>query len=118
MEQKFEEIVRAYRALAVQIAELDDKRKRLGAEILQMLSKDVTTCYAADCRVQRCMRLSIKTSLEDARRFGATKHQEVVDKDVIKQLIDAGQVVPDVQMLEFITVSQNRNVYCKAAPFV
>jgi len=43
MSQELEDKVRAYKDLSNQIAELDEKRKMLGTEILQMLSRETNT---------------------------------------------------------------------------
>ena len=104
MSQELEDKVRAYKDLSSQIAELEEKRKILGAEILQMLSKGTKTFYIAGYRVQRCERLSIKISLEDARMIGATKNEEVINKDEIKRLHQLGHALPNVQMKESLIV--------------
>lgn len=104
MSQELEDKVKAYKELANQVAELDRKRKKLGNEILQMLSKDAKTFYIAGYRVQRFVRLSIKTSLEDARTFGATQKEEVINKQEIKRLYELGHSIPDVQQFESIIV--------------
>lgn len=104
MSQELESKVKAYKELSNQIAELDEKRKILGDEILQMLSKSAKTFYIAGYRVQRFERLSIKISLEDARILGATKNEEVINKEEIKRLHQLGHAIPDVQLKESLIV--------------
>lgn len=104
MSEELEDKVKAYRDLANQVSELDEKRKQLGREILQLLSKDAKTFLIAGHRVQRSLRLSIKTCLEDARMLGATKQEEVVDKQEIKRLFELGHTIPDVQVVESVIV--------------
>jgi hypothetical protein len=102
--QELEDKVRAYKELSNQIAELEEKRKILGTEILQMLSKETKTFLVAGYRVQRFERLSIKISLDDARMLGATKNEEVINKDEIKRLHQLGHSIPNVQLKESLIV--------------
>ncbi|MBI2809476.1 MAG: hypothetical protein HYX67_01405 [Candidatus Melainabacteria bacterium] len=51
-------------------------------------------------------RLSIQISLHNAKNLGAVKMQEVVDKEIIKKLYEAGQKMPDVKPIQFISVSK------------
>lgn len=104
MSQELEDQVKAYKDLSNQIAELDEKRKTLSAKILQMLSKDAKTFYIAGYRVQRFERLSIKISVENARILGATKNEEVINKDEIKRLHRLGHAIPDVELKESLIV--------------
>lgn len=105
MSQELENEVLAYKELSKQIDLLTEKRKMLGNEILQKLSRDSKTFQIAGYRVQRCSRFSIKTSIEDAKVYGATKMQEVLDKDEIKRLYEMGEPIPDVQKFEMIAIS-------------
>ncbi|MES2344645.1 MAG: hypothetical protein V4494_01715 [Chlamydiota bacterium] len=109
MSQSLEDKVIAYRMLAKQIKELEDQKKALNSEIMNMLAQDVKTFYIADFRVSRWKRLLIKTSLEEARILKATKHEEIVDKEMIKQLFELGHVIPGVTTLESLIVSDNRS---------
>ncbi|MBI3508508.1 MAG: hypothetical protein HY069_02575 [Chlamydiia bacterium] len=59
----------------------------------------------ADYIVRKYRRLAIKLSLEDARIISATKMEEVVDKEKIKELHRQGDVIPGVSEFEYISVA-------------
>jgi hypothetical protein len=63
------------------------------------------TLKTADYLVRCYQRLNIKTSLEEARLFDATKMMETVDKDKIKQLHELGEAVPGISEIHYIQVS-------------
>lgn len=98
-----EEKIKKYKELGEKIEELEVLKKELGTSILfEMPEKTVkTTDYLVRC----CQRLAIKTSLEEARLFNATKMKETVDKDKIKQLFELGQAVPGISEIHYIQVS-------------
>ena len=56
-----------------------------------------------DKSVTKQMRVSFKTTLTEARELGATA--EAPDKKKLKQLYDAGAMVPGVSISEFLRVS-------------
>ena len=103
-----EELVQIYKELALQIAELELKKKGLGLAILEQMSGK--TASVAGYTVRRYDRLSIKTSLEEARELGATKMEEVLDKDVLKKLHELGHPVPGISPISFIQVSSSKLV--------
>ena len=100
-----EEKVAAYKELGKKIEELEKERKILVAEILQSIPKETKSIQVAGYCVKRVCRLSIKTSLENAKMFDAVKVQEVVDKEKIKRLYEQGQPVPDVSEFQYIQVT-------------
>lgn len=99
-----EEKIEVYKALRKEIEELEMKKKILGAEILSMMPSDTKTLIVASHVVKRYSRLSIRTSLENARLIGASKMEEVVDKDKIKDLFALGQSIPGVTEYKYIQV--------------
>jgi hypothetical protein len=101
-----EEQIRAFRALRDEIAGLEKRKKALGAAILQQMQEK--TMYVAGYVVRRYQRISIKLSLEDARRFDAVKTEEVVDKDRIKSLYELGHSIPGVSELQWVQVSEKK----------
>jgi hypothetical protein len=100
-----EDKVNVYKELSRTIEELENQKKGLVQEILQLIPKETKTVCVLDYQVKRMSRFSIKTSLESARAFGAVKVEEVVDKKKIKQLIEQGQFIPDVSEIHYIQVS-------------
>lgn len=104
MSQELEDKVKTYKKLVNDIAELEQRRKNLSKEILQMLATDAKTFYIAGYRVQRFSRLSIKTSLEEARALGATKSEEIINREEIKRLHKLGYPIPNVELSESIVV--------------
>lgn len=101
-----EESILLYRELAQKIAELEQQKQKLGREILaQMESK---TLSVAGCTVRRYDRLSIKTSVEEARKFHATKMEEVLDKERLKVLHETGEPISGISLIQWIQVSVDR----------
>jgi hypothetical protein len=96
--------VAEYIELRSKLEELENQKKRVVAEILELIPKGTNTIQLPHCRVKRASLLSIKTSLENAQRLGAIKIKEVVDRDKIKQLYESGQNPPDVTEVHFIQV--------------
>ena len=101
-----EEKVISYRELALKIAELESEKKLLSQEILMLMPRNAETLRIQNLQVKRFTRLTIKTSLEDAKIFGAIKIEEVVDKDALKKLLSQGIFIPDITESTFIIVSK------------
>jgi len=97
--------VKEYKELQRQIDALERKRKAMMQEILALMPEEAPSMRVANYSVRRVVRLSIGTSLADARTLGATKMREVVDRAKIKELTELGIVVPDVSELRYIQVS-------------
>ncbi len=102
---EIEEELHLYKELTAQIEELEKKKKELSASIMAKMTKK--TLHLPHYIVKCISRLSIKTSLEEARRMEAVKMQEVIDKDKIKALYQSGQPVQGVSELYYIQVSAN-----------
>lgn len=100
-----EEKVAAYKDLGKKIEELERLKKNIVREILELIPKETKTIHVANYSVKRVRRLSILTSLENAKLFNAVKVQTVVDKEKIKELFEQGQQIPDVTEYEYIQVS-------------
>lgn len=99
LEEKFQR----YKNLSNQIESLEMEKKELGLQILhEMPEKTIQTdTYCA----KRCDRLTIKTSIEQARLFNATKMIETVDKEKIKELYALGQSVPGISHIQYLQLS-------------
>lgn len=105
----FDEIeakVVVYKKLAEKIEELEAQKKEISQEILRLMPENGNTVHLPQFCVRRIVRLSIKTSVEIAKTFGATKMKEVVDGDKIKKLLTSGCYIPDVSEIQFIQVSK------------
>lgn len=98
-----EEQIREYQAVVSQIGELEEKKQLLGQAILEQMS--AKTLSMAGCTVRRYDRLIFRTPLEKARELGAVKTEEVLDKEALKKLYQAGEPVPGVSTTSFIQVS-------------
>lgn len=98
-----EEQIQAYKELSLYITALESQKKELSNVILEQMSEK--TLSIAGYIVRRYDRLSIKTSLEEARQLDATKMEEVLDRDKLKKLHQSGQVIPGVAPAPFIQVS-------------
>lgn len=97
-----EEKIIAYKTLCQQIDELEKKKRELSQEILaEMPSKKMAV---AGFRAYRYTRLAIATPLELARTLGATKMQEQVDREKIKELFLLGQTIEGVRNIDYLVV--------------
>ena len=103
-----EEKIAIYKDVKNKIEELENQKKILVAEILQLIPNEVKSIEVAGDFVKRFCRLSIRTSLENAKLFNAVKMQEVVDKEKIKKLYEQGQQIPDVSEIHYIQVSLSK----------
>jgi hypothetical protein len=92
-----------YKQLIRQIATLEEEKRRIAQEIIaEMPDKRFDT---AEFRAIRYQRLSIHPSLELARELNATKMEEQVDKEKIKQIFHSGISIKGVEMRSYLNVS-------------
>ncbi len=98
-----EEQVQAYKELSRYIADLETQKKELSHAILKQMTEK--TLFVAGYIVRRYDRFSIKTSLEEARKFGATKMEEVLDRGKLKKLHQSGQEIPGITPSTCIQIS-------------
>ena len=99
-----EEKIARYVELRQLIEEMENQRKALVAEVLELMPKETPIALIPGYRIKRASMLSIKTSLNIARQLGAVKMKEVVDKEKLKKLYQEGHNPPDVSELHFIQV--------------
>ena len=98
-----EEKIIAYKMLSLQIESLEMQKKTLAQEILTaMPSKKVDV---GNYRASRYIRLSIRLPLEQARLLGATKMEEQIDKDKIKERHKMGEKIEGVQEIAYLVVT-------------
>lgn len=98
-----EEQIKLHYEMGRKMNELEEQRKALGAQIAaQMHAK---TLQVADYLVRRYKRLSIRLSVDDARALNATKLEESVDRDKIKELYETGKSMDGVSEIEWIQIS-------------
>lgn len=98
--------IRVYRELGQRIAELEEQKKELGRAILQQMK--TKTMSVAGYVVRKCERLNVSTDIQKAREWNATKMEEVIDKDKLKQLYQTGHEIPGISISQFIQVCDNR----------
>lgn len=103
-EMSLETKIARYVELRQQIEELENQKKALMSEVLELLPQETPTVSIPGYRVKRASLITIKTSLESAKQFGAVKMKEVVDKEIIKKLYLEGHNPPDVSEVHFIQV--------------
>lgn len=99
-----EEKIKLYKQLREEIENLENKKKELVAEILNLMPKETKNVIVSDNRVRRMSQISIRTTLDSAKQFDATKMEEVVDKAKIKELFTIGHPIPGVSKIEYIQV--------------
>lgn len=102
-----EEQIKLHKQLSKKIDELEEKRRHLGMTI--MLHMQGKSLQVPGFLVRKFSRVSIKTTLEEARSLNATKLEEVIDKDKIKMLHNAGQPVNGISEIQYIQVSELHN---------
>ena len=101
-----EEKVLSYRKITEEINDLEIRKKILTTEILLLMTQNEEKIETQNLKVKRHSRLNIKTPIETARSFGATKSGEIVDKDQIKKLISQGILIDGVTESTYIIVSK------------
>lgn len=99
-----EEKVALYKELRAKIEELENQKKNLVTEILELMPKETKSIQVADSMLRRYSQLSIKISVENAKILDAVKTQEVVDRDKIRKLYACGEQIPDVEEIQYIRV--------------
>jgi hypothetical protein len=85
------------------MAELEEKKRELNRAITQQMAEKKMS--VGGCIVRKYERLSFRTPIEKARELGATKTEEVLDKEVLKKLYEAGHPVPGVTSFAYVQVS-------------
>ncbi|MBX7067601.1 MAG: hypothetical protein K1X28_10265 [Parachlamydiales bacterium] len=101
-----EEKIIAYKQLMREIEALEERKKLLSQEIIsEMPDKKVEI---ADYRAYRYTRLSIKIPLEEARLLGATRMEEHVDKEKIKELHESGRQIEGVKEFSYLLVTSKQ----------
>jgi hypothetical protein len=91
-----EEKIIEYKELQAQIKVLEEKKAESYKEILASFPKNSQEINSENFRVKRYTKFTIRTTLEEARAFQATKVEESVDKERIKELIHTGICIPHV----------------------
>lgn len=100
-----EEQIKLHKQLSKQIDELEEKKRALGLAIMQQMQNK--TLRIPGFLVRKFSRLSIKTSLEDARILNAIKIEEMVDKDKIKTLYNNGRPIGGISEIHYIQISES-----------
>lgn len=98
-----EEQIRLHKQLSQKIEELEEQKKKLGQSIMQQMQSK--TLIVGTLLVKKFSRLSYKVTIDEAKKYQATRMEEVVDKDKIKTLFLNGHAIPGVTQIEFIQVS-------------
>ena len=102
-----EQQLKIYKDISKKITELEEQKKALGATIMAQMQNDKVT--VADYIVRRYERLSIKTTIEEARSLQAVKMEEVVDKDKIKSLHLEGKPINGISTTRYIVVTTQKS---------
>ncbi len=101
-----EEKVLKYKQIQNEIKRLETEKEIVYEEILHSFQQDEKELFSESFRVRKYVRLSIKTTVEEAKAFGATKVEELVDKDKIKEIIHSGVLVPNVTETNYFLVQK------------
>lgn len=98
-----EDLVRQHKEISLKIEELEAQKKALGQTILQAMNGKAL--QVGPYLVKRYSRLSISSTIDQARLYQAVKLDEVVDKDKLKVLYQNGAPIPGVKHIEYIQIS-------------
>lgn len=99
-----EQQIKFHKELSKQIEELEEKKKALGAQIMQQMTDKILNIPGY--MVRRCHRLSISLSVDEARNYGAVKIEEVVDKEKLKTLYHQGHPIKGINEVNYIQISE------------
>lgn len=102
-----EEQIKQHKEISLQIEALEAQKKILSVEIMGAMTKK--SMQFGSYVVRRCSRLSISSTVDQARPFQALKLAEVVDKEKLKELYKNGTFVPGIKEIEYIQVSLIEN---------
>ena len=91
-----EETILKYKQIQEQIKKLEEEKKKAYEEILNSFTPDKDEIFSKSFRVKKHSSIKIKTTVSEARAFHATKNEEVVDKEKIKELNSSGVCIPNV----------------------
>jgi hypothetical protein len=105
-EEKIGEKLTQYSKVLQQKAELNKQKRELSEAIISEISNG--TLETDDCKATCRSRLSIRTSLEEARKLGATKMVEQVDKKKIKELYLSGVSIEGVEKRPSLVVKSKK----------
>lgn len=105
-EENIAEKVTQYSKILQQKGKLNKQKRELAEAIIAGLPNG--TLETPDFQVTRHPRLSIRTSLDEARKLNATKMVEQVDKEKIKQLYLSGIPVKGVEEQSSLSVKAKK----------
>ncbi len=95
--------IRLHKEISQEIVKLEEQKKALSLSIMQTMTGK--SLQLDGFLVKRFSRLSISTTIDQARPLDAIKLEEVVDKDKIKTLYKSGLSISGVKEVEYIQVS-------------
>jgi hypothetical protein len=98
-----EEQIRQHKEISLKIEQLEEQKRSLGQSIMQAMQGK--SLQLGPYLVRRFCRLSISTTIDQARSFNAVKLEEIVDKEKIKTLYRNGSAFPGVKEIEYIQIS-------------
>lgn len=100
------EKIATYKKLIRQIDELEKEKQQIAQEIIaEMPDKKFET---PEFKAVRYQRLSIRPPLEIARQLSATKMEEQIDKDKIKEIFYSGVAIEGVEERFYLLVSAKK----------
>lgn len=100
-----EEQIRLHKEISQKIEELEQQKRALSVSIMRQMTDK--TLRLGNYLVRKCTRLSIKLTIEEAKALGATKLEEMIDKEKIKALYQKSKTIPGVTEIEYIQVSMD-----------
>lgn len=102
------EKVATYKKLIRQIEALEKEKQQITQEIIaEMPDRKFET---PEFKAIRYQRLSIRPPLEIARQLSATKMEEQVDKEKIKEIFYSGVPIEGVEERSYLLVSAKKQV--------
>jgi hypothetical protein len=98
-----EEQVRLHKEISLKIDQLEEKKRSLSQSIMEAM--EGKSLQLGRYLVRRYSRISISTTIDQARAFNAIKTEEVVDKEIIKALHKCGTPIPGIKEVEYIQIA-------------
>lgn len=102
------EKIATYKQLIRQIGILEEEKRKISQEIIAEMPEK--RFESAEFKAIRYQRLSIRPPLELARLLHATRMEEQVDKEKIKQIFHSGVHIEGVEMRSYLLVSAKNRV--------
>ena len=106
LKMKVEDLVEFYVATRDEQDQLEAQRQAVKVEIMDRLTKaKVDGMQVKDWAVTKFKMVAFKTSLEDAKKYGAVKVEEKPDTTILRKLYNKGEKIAGAEEKEELRVT-------------